>query len=86
MAQNGNSTRIKLSADCRGALLVGLKKLYHTEFDEDLSDFQVEQILSYFIKTLGPPVYNQAIADARAFVTGKLEDLDAKFFEPEAGE
>ena len=30
-----NPTRIKLSADRRGALLVGLKKLYHTEFDED---------------------------------------------------
>ena len=44
------------------------------------------QVLRYFIKALGPQIYNQAIADARAFVTGKLEDLDAEFFEPEAGE
>lgn len=86
MGGKDNPTRIKLSDGRREALLVGLKKLYYTEFDEDLSDFQAEQILSYFIKTLGPPVYNQAIADARAFVAGKLEDLDAELFEPEAGE
>ena len=86
MAGKDNPTRIKLSTERRAKLLVGLKRLYTSEFDEDLSDFQAEQILSFFTKALGPSVYNQAIADARAFVAGKLDDLDAEFFEPEAGQ
>ena len=86
MVDKDNPTRIKLSAGRREALLAGLKGLYYDEFDEDLSDFQAEKILNYFTKALGPSVYNQAIADARAFLAGKLDDLDAEFFEPEAGE
>ncbi len=86
MVDKDNPTRIKLSAERREALLAGLKGLYYDEFDEDLSDFQAEQILSYFIKALGPSVYNQAISDARAFLAGKLDDLDVEFFESEAGE
>ena len=74
------STRIRLSDERRVSVLAGLKKLYYSEFGEDLSDFQAEEILSYFIKTLGPSVYNQEIADARAFLTRKLEDLDGAFF------
>jgi len=87
MAEQDNPTRIQLSSERRSAVLGGLKKLYHSEFDEDISDFHADEILSYFIKALGPPVYNQAIADARAFMTGKLEDLDVEFHEAEsAGE
>ncbi len=35
------------------------------------------------MKALGPPVYNQAVQDARGFVQEKLDDLDAEFYEPE---
>jgi uncharacterized protein (DUF2164 family) len=86
LADQDNPTRFKLSEERRASVLSGLKKLYHNEFDEELSDFQAEEILAYFIKALGPPVYNQAIGDARAFMTGKLEDLDVEFYEPESNE
>jgi len=76
-----NPTRIQLSDERREVLLAGLKKLHHSEFDRDLSDFQAEQILRYFTKALGPSIYNQAIADARGFMIEKLEDLDVEFFE-----
>ena len=86
MADQGNPTRFELSDERRAAVLSGLKKLYYNTFDEDLTDFQAEEILSYFIKALGPPVYNQAIVDARTFMAGKLEDLDVEFYEPDANE
>ena len=59
------------------------KEFYSEELDEELSSYQAELMLEFFMKTLGPPVYNQAISDARAFMLGKLEDLDAEFYEPE---
>ncbi len=71
---------INLSEERRNDLLRSITALYHNEFDEDLSRFRAEQILDFFLKTLGPVVYNQAIQDARAFLSEKLEDLDAEFF------
>ena len=72
--------RINLSEDRRNDLIRSLTAFYHSEFDEDLSRFRAEQIVDFFLKALGPVVYNQAIQDARAFIAEKLEDLDAEFF------
>ena len=49
----------------------------------ELSEFRAERLVDFFVGELGPPVYNQAIRDARAFLHGKLDDLDAEFYEPE---
>lgn len=75
-----NPMNINLSEDRKNELIRSLTALFQTEFDEELSRFRAEQILDFFIKALGPSVYNQAIQDARAFITEKLEDLDAEFF------
>jgi uncharacterized protein (DUF2164 family) len=52
-------------------------------FDEPISTFRAEQLLDFFIEKLGPPVYNQAIRDAHAFIQEKLTDLEGDFYEPE---
>ena len=75
--------RIKLSVDRRATLIKLLKGFYKENFDEELSEYRAERLLDFFIKQLGPPIYNQAIADARAFMSEKLEDLDVEFYEPE---
>ena len=61
-----------------------LQALHRKAFDEELSPFRAEQILDFFVKTLGPSMYNQAIQDARKFMAERLEDLDATFYEKEA--
>ena len=78
-----NPLRIKLSADRRAALIKLLREFYTESFDEELSEYRAERLLDFCIKQLGPPIYNQAIADARAFMFEKLEDLDVEFYEPE---
>ena len=75
-----NTMEINLSEEKKQALLGELTSLYHSEFDEELSGFRAEQIIDFFIQALGPAIYNQAIQDARVFVTEKLEDLDAEFY------
>ena len=78
-----NPIRIKLSDERKAALLKALTEFYGENFDEELSAYRAERLLNFFIKQLGPPIYNQAIADARAFMFEKLEDLDVEFYEPE---
>jgi uncharacterized protein (DUF2164 family) len=81
--QDSNPLRIILTDERKDAILRSLKEFYSQIFDEDLSSYRAEQILRFFLKTLGPPVYNQAIQDARGFMQEKLEDLDATFYEKE---
>jgi len=76
--------RIKLSDERNKAFLDTLQKFYLEEFDEKLSAFRAQRLLEYFIKTLGPPIYNQAISDARAFMQQKLDDLDVEYYESES--
>ena len=75
--------RIRLSDERRQALLLELIAFHAELTGEELSRFRGEQILEWFVKHLGPPVYNQAIQDARGYLQERLDDLDAEFYEPE---
>ena len=75
--------RIDLTDDRRERMIRSVTKYFEENFDEPLSTFRAEQLLEFFVKELGPPVYNQAIQDARAFIQDKLTDLEGEFFEPE---
>jgi len=67
-------------------LLRALKDYTTAEFDEPLSDFRAEGLLDFFIRELGPPVYNQGVRDAAAFVQSKLADLDGEIYETETSD
>ena len=76
--------RIRLSDERRSALLDALKRYVAEEWDEELSDFRAEALLDFLVAELGPPVYNQGVRDAAAYVAGKLADIEGEIFEPEA--
>jgi len=75
---------VKLDDPRRGELVSRLRGFFLEEFDEDLSSFRAEQVLDFFLEVLGPPVYNQAVQDARRFMLEKLDDLDGEVREPES--
>ena len=73
--------KIRLSPDRRAALLETLTAYCATEFDETLSTFRAEALLDFFVRELGPPVYNQGVRDAAAFVQAKLGDIEGEVYE-----
>lgn len=73
--------RIRLSAERRAALLRAVKKHFAAEFDEPLSDFRAEALLDFFVRELGPPVYNQGVRDAASYVQDKLTDIEGDIYE-----
>jgi uncharacterized protein (DUF2164 family) len=68
----------------RERLVSSLRGFYLEEFDEELSAFRGEQLLDFFLRTLGPQVYNQAVQDARGFMQRSLDDLDGEVYASEA--
>ena len=53
------------------------------EFDEPISDFRADGLLDFFLRELGPPVYNQGVRDACGYVQDKLADIEGEIHEPE---
>lgn len=76
--------RLKLSAERRALLVKALARHFKAEFDEPLSDFRAQGLIDFFLAELGPPVYNQGVRDAAAFIQGKLNDIDGEIYEPES--
>ena len=75
--------RIRLTDERRERMLRSIRKFFDEKLDQPLGDFAAQRILDFFVKELGAHVYNQAIQDARAFLQGKLDDLDVEYYEPD---
>ena len=75
--------KVRLTPERRAALLESLTAHYSAEFDETLSTFRAEALLDFFVRELGPPVYNQGVRDAAAFVQAKLSDIEGEVYERE---
>jgi len=76
--------RIQLSPERRAILVRAIKDYCEEHFDERIGDLKAELLLDFFVKELGPPVYNQAIRDAHGFMQDKLMDIEGEFYEPES--
>lgn len=75
--------RIELSDERRARLVADIQKLFSDELDDDIGELRAGLVLDFFVKNLGPPVYNQAIRDAHGFIQEKLADLEGDFYEPD---
>ena len=76
--------RIQLADDRRERMVRSIIGFAAESFDLELSPFQAQQLLDFFVLELGAPAYNQAIADAHEFIQEKLVDLQGEFYEPES--
>jgi uncharacterized protein (DUF2164 family) len=75
--------RISLADERRDALLAELQAYCTSALDLELSPFRAQRLLEFFLRELGPAVYNQAIRDAHGFLSRKLEDLEGDLYWPE---
>jgi uncharacterized protein (DUF2164 family) len=71
--------QLQLSEERRAKLVADLQAYFADQFDEALSAFRADELLTFMIGQIGPTLYNEGIADARAFLAGKLDDLDIEF-------
>jgi uncharacterized protein (DUF2164 family) len=80
---NRSPLRIRLSPERRATLLQAIKQYFSDEFDEVLSDFRAQGLLDFFVRELGPPLYNQGVRDAAGFMQEKLSDIEGEVYERE---
>ena len=84
MTERGDARmRVRLSEERRATLVRLLRQHFEEHFDEELSAFRAEGLIDFFVRELGPPVYNQSVRDACAYLQDKLTDIEGEVYEPE---
>ena len=78
-----DSMRIRLSDERRARLERSLQAWFAEQLEQELGVLGARLLLDFMVKELGPPVLNQAMGDARAWMAERLEDLEGEFYEPE---
>ena len=74
---------IKLDPQRESYLRASIRRFFAEELDETIGDLKARKVLDYFIREIGPSVYNQAIADAQQSLEQAVSDLSGVRFEPE---
>ena len=76
---------ITLSLEIRKQLLASIKRYAAANMDGEIGDLKAGMLLDYCLQEIGPAVYNQAIADAQSYFTGRVADLEGVCHEQEFG-
>ncbi|MGH7620088.1 MAG: DUF2164 domain-containing protein [Gemmatimonadaceae bacterium] len=74
---------IELSADTTKQLKISIQRYFKEELDQDIGDLKAGLLLDYCLKEIGSSVYNQAIADAQAYFSARVTDLEGVCYERE---
>jgi uncharacterized protein (DUF2164 family) len=67
----------------RKQAVASLRAYSAEHFDDELSELQATLLLDHMLRDIGPVIYNQAAADARAYVEERAADLEAALHKAE---
>lgn len=71
---------LKISKENREKLTRSIKRYVAENLGEEIGDLKATLFLDYVIEEIGPYVYNQAIADAQAYMNDKVADIENSCF------
>ena len=74
---------IELNKERKQRLVRAIQDYFAEKLDQEIGPLAAELLLEFFVRELGPSIYNQAVKDAQAFVQDKVLDLDGVLSQPE---
>lgn len=74
---------IEIPPDARTRGAASIRRYVAGELELEIGDLKAGLFLDYIVAELGPTIYNQAIADARAFFEERTADLGAVCYQAE---
>lgn len=74
---------IELDKAAREAAIASIQRYFEHQLDEPLGNLQAGALLDFFVREIGPSVYNRAIAEAQARLAARVAELDIECHEDE---
>jgi uncharacterized protein (DUF2164 family) len=82
-SREASAMTLKLPDETEKRLVSSIKRFFEEEMDEPVGDLKALRVLDFCLREIAPSVYNQAIADAQAYLTDRVADLSGSKYEPE---
>ena len=74
---------IEITEDATRQLRASIKRYVAENLEQDIGDLKADMLLDYVVREIGPVIYNQAIADARAYLNDRVLDLESVCYQKE---
>lgn len=74
---------IEISTEARNTATASIQRYFAENMDEPIGSLEAGSLLAFFLKEIGPVVYNKAIADAQARLQERVAELDVEVYEEE---
>jgi len=71
---------VKISKETREKLARSIKRYFAENLEEEIGDLKASLLLDYVLEEIGSYIYNQAIADAQAYMHDKITDMENSCF------
>ncbi len=68
---------IELKKEVQDRLIGSIRKYFQENMDEEIGDLKALLLMEFFLKELGPAVYNQAVSDAQGVMAERVGELDS---------
>ena len=72
---------MEISAEASKAAIASIQRYFSENLDEEIGNLAAGALLGFFLKEIGPLVYNQAVADAQARMQARIAELDVEVYE-----
>ncbi len=72
---------LPLSKEQKAEIVESLRRFAAEELEAEWSAVRAGFVLEYFLKEIGPLIYNQGVEDAQKFLRRAVEDLPGTCFE-----
>ncbi|GGD01368.1 hypothetical protein GCM10007216_35130 [Thalassobacillus devorans] len=66
----------KITKEEKKQIVSSIQEYFEMERGEEIGSIAAEQLLDFFMKELGPYIYNQGIRDAKGMVEEKVMNLE----------
>ena len=76
---------IELPKAVREQAVASLQRYVETELDERFGNLAAGGLLNFFLKEIGPSVYNQAVSDVQERIQMHVSEIDIEVFEEPFG-
>jgi uncharacterized protein (DUF2164 family) len=74
---------IELPREARQQAITSLERYFREHMDEPIGNVAAGGLLNFFLKEIGPSIYNRAVADAQERLLARVQDLDIEVHEDE---
>lgn len=74
---------IEISPEATQTAINSIQRYFSANMDEPIGGLAAGALLSFFLKEIGPVIYNKAVADAQARLQERVLELDVEVYEEE---